>query len=288
MPRRAHLLVLAVFAAVALVGGSNPVAIRFSNRELAPFWGAAIRLAASSLLLFGLVALTRAPLPRGKALAGALVYGLLNFGAFYALLYWGLVAAPAALGAAFPAATPLLTLLIAAGLGMERLTWRGVGGGVVALVGVVVIFADQLSADVPLAALAALAALPLTLAVVTVVLKRLPRAHPFATNAVATIPGAAALLALSLFAGERIALPERRETWIALLYLVPSTAVLLAGFLFVVRRWTASASSYATVLLPVSTVALGALLAGEFVSLAFVAGAGLVMVGTYFGGVAKG
>lgn len=34
-----------VFATVVLVGGGNFVAVRFSNRELAPFWGAGLRFA---------------------------------------------------------------------------------------------------------------------------------------------------------------------------------------------------------------------------------------------------
>lgn len=35
--------VLLVFAIAVLIGGSNFVAARFSNRELAPFWGAGLR-----------------------------------------------------------------------------------------------------------------------------------------------------------------------------------------------------------------------------------------------------
>ena len=46
------------------------------------------------------------------------------------------------------------------------------------------------------------------------------------------------------------------------------------------------ASAYVTVLFPVVTVAVGAILAGELVSTQFVAGALLVMVGTYVGAFA--
>lgn len=41
-------------------------------------------------------------------------------------------------------------------------------------------------------------------------------------------------------------------------------------------------------LFPIVTVAAGALLAGELVSLAFVGGATLVMAGTYLGALAQG
>lgn len=52
--------------------GTNFVAVRFSNQELPPFWGAGLRFAAAALVLSAAAALGRFPLPRGRALAGAL------------------------------------------------------------------------------------------------------------------------------------------------------------------------------------------------------------------------
>ena len=43
---------LIMFFATALLGGGTSVAVRFSNAELAPFWGASIRFAASGLLFW--------------------------------------------------------------------------------------------------------------------------------------------------------------------------------------------------------------------------------------------
>ena len=65
------------------------------------------------------------------------------------------------------------------------------------------------------------------------------------------------------------------------------TLALFIGVVYVVQRWTASASSYVTVLFPVVTVSLGAILAGELVSLQFVVGAAMVMAGTYVGAIAR-
>jgi len=90
--------VLVAFAFVVIVGGSNFVAVRFSNRELPPFFGAGLRFGFASLLLFAIVALARVPLPRGRALTGAVIFGALNFFAAYAVFYWGLQKVPAALG----------------------------------------------------------------------------------------------------------------------------------------------------------------------------------------------
>ena len=148
-------------------------------------------------------------------------------------------------------------------------------------------FVDQLRATVPLAALAALFLQAVAVAVSTVLLKGLPHADPIGTNAVAMLCGAALLLVLALVARETPVLPSRPEVWSAFLYLVTLGGIgLFIGVVFIVLRWTASASAYVTVLFPVVTVAVGAILAGELVSTQFVAGALLVMVGTYVGAFA--
>ncbi len=278
-------LVLLVFAAVVLVGGSNFVAVRFSNRELPPFFGGGIRFVFSSLLLMALTAAMRLRLPRGRGLAGALAYGVLNFGITYALAYWALQTAPAALASTLVALTPLLTFVFAVALRDERFHWRGIAGGVVAIVGVAVIFREQMH-DVAIGPLAALALQPVTVAIGTIWAKRLPQAHPVATNAVAMTPAAVLLLSLAWIARETPALPSRTETWIALGYLILATAVLFVGIFFVVRRWTASATSYATVMFPVVTLVVGAIIAGEGVTWSFVVGAALVMLGVYIGALA--
>jgi drug/metabolite transporter (DMT)-like permease len=276
--------VLAVFVAVVLIGGTNFVAVRFSNRELAPFWGAGFRFALAGALLVGFARWRRIPLPIGSALPGVALLGVLNFGVSYAFAYWGLLQAPAAMAATFVALVPLMTFFMATTLGMERFRWSGVIGGAIAVVGVALVFIDQLTATVPLASLAALFLQAVAVAVSTVLLKRLPRADPIGTNAVAMLCGSALLLAIAAIARENPTLPSRPEVWVAFIYLVTLGGIgLFMGVVFIVRRWTASASAYVTVLFPVVAVAVGAILAGELVSVQFVAGAFLVMIGTYVG-----
>ena len=276
--------VLAVFVAVVLIGGTNFVAVRFSNRELPPFWGAGLRFAIAGALLVGFAAWRRIPLPLGSALPGVALLGVLNFGVAYALAYWGLLEAPSAMAATFVALVPLMTFFMATALGMERFRWSGVLGGAIAVAGVALVFVDQLRATVPPAALAALFLQAVAVAVSTVLLKRLPRADPIGTNAVAMLCGAALLFVIAFVARETPGLPSRPEVWMAFVYLVTLGGIgLFIGVVFIVLRWTASASAYVTVLFPVVTVAVGAILAGELVSLQFVAGASLVMIGTYVG-----
>lgn len=226
-------------------------------------------------------------LPRGAPLVAAALFGILNFGVSYALAYWGLLEAPAALASTVLALARLLTFALAVWQGMERFRWGGVAGGAVAVAGVAIVFVDQLRA-VPVASLLALFATAITISLSTIVAKGLPSLHPVSTNAVAMVPGAAFLLALSALAGERAVLPARAEVWIAFVYLATVGSIgLFVGFFFVVKRWTASASAYSLVLTPIVTVALGGALASELVTLQFVLGTLLVMVGVYVGALSQ-
>ena len=103
----------AAFAIATVILGANFVAVRYSNDELAPFWGAALRFSTASLLLFALVFARGIPLPRGRALVGSVLFGILAFGATYALAYWSLLGAAPATVAVLFATMPLSTLLTA-------------------------------------------------------------------------------------------------------------------------------------------------------------------------------
>jgi drug/metabolite transporter (DMT)-like permease len=275
------------FLAIVVLGGLNGVSVRFSNQELPPFWGATLRFVIASAILFSLVAVRRIRLPRGDALMGTLLYGLLAFGGAFAFVYWGLVETPAGAGQTVLAVVPLLTLLFAVAAGLERFRPGGLIGAVIALAGVAVVFAEHLGADVPLPSLLAILAGAACMAGSNVVAKRFPKCHPVANNAIAMGVGAVVLLAVSLIAGETQTLPASARTWIAVGYLsVVGSVVVFSLFLFVIARWSASASSYVMLLMPLVTVAAAAVLAGEPVTATFVVGGALVLLGVYVGAFA--
>ena len=62
--RRPDPTTLAAFGATILIGGANAIAVRFTLRELSPFWGATLRFALATLVLGTFVLVTRRPLPR--------------------------------------------------------------------------------------------------------------------------------------------------------------------------------------------------------------------------------
>jgi drug/metabolite transporter (DMT)-like permease len=117
-----------------------------------------------------------------------------------------------------------------------------------------------------------------------VIVKLFPKSSPLATNAIGATTGAGLLLALSLLAGESRSLPVVQTTWAAFAYLVVAGSVLLFYlYLFVLTRWTATATSYATLLFPVVGVSVAAWLAHETVTPLFIAGSAIALLGVWVG-----
>ena len=129
---------LASFITGSVLAGGNAVGVRFSNRELAPLWGAGLRFLVAAALLVAVMAALRQPPPRGRALTGALLYGVFNFGGAFALAYYGFVQVHAGLGQTLLALVPLATLLLAVVQRQERLRVAAVVGTLLALAGIAV------------------------------------------------------------------------------------------------------------------------------------------------------
>jgi drug/metabolite transporter (DMT)-like permease len=275
---------MAAFVTSATLAGGNAVAIRFSNRELDPLWGAALRFAAASLLLLALMATLRLALPRGSALAGAISFGFIQFGATYALAYYALVELHAGFGQILLALVPLMTLLLATAERQERFHVVALVGAVLALGGVALMSRAPLRESVPVISLLAALGSALCFAQAAVLVRRLPPVHPVTMNAVGMAAGTAALLVGSVLVGESLELPDRAATWGATLYLITlgSIGVFLL-YLYVLGRWEASRAAYSFVLIPIVTVVLSAWLDDEPIGLGLVVGGVLVLAGVYVG-----
>lgn len=281
---------LLAFLGIVLIAGNNFVAVRFSNAGLDPFWGAALRFACASLLFYAFAAGLHTPMPNSpRAAKGVLLYGVLAFTAGYAFAYYALTEVTAGLAAVVMATVPLLTLLLAALHRVEPFRWRGLAGALVTLIGIGVIFREQVGGDVSWLHLLAMLATAVTAAETGIVVKRFPRTHPVSANALGMALGALLLLVLSLAVGERQPLPARPSTWVAVLYLVTIGSVgLFFLYRFVLDRWTASATNYQFVLTPLVAIPTGAWLAGESVTWEFLVGSAVVVGGVWVGALRRG
>lgn len=272
-----------------ILAGGNAVGVKVATDELDPLWGAATRFAAAGMIFAALMVLVRAPIPRGGALIGSVLYGILGFGAAFGLAFIAIPLTGAGTGQLLLGLVPLLTLILAPLHRLEPFRLRAVIGSLVALAGVAVLAADRISLDVPLEGIVLAFIVAFLFAESGVVVKLTPRADPVATNAVAMLVGAAVLLPVSALTGERWVLAVQQDTWAAMIYLVLAGSVAVFWlYIFVLRQWTASAASFEFLLIPLATIPFSALLTGEVITPIMLLGGAIILIGVYFGALAPG
>ena len=263
--------------------------VKVATDELDPLWGAATRFGVAGLIFAAVMVLRRLPIPRGGALLGSVLYGILGFGAAFGLAFIAIPMTGAGTGQLLLGLVPLLTLVLAPLHRLEPFRLRAVIGSLVALVGVAVLAADRISMHVPFLGIALGFVVALLFAESGVVVKLTPRADPVATNAVGMLVGAAVLLPISLATGERWVLPAQQDTWAAMVFLVLVGSVAVFWlYVFVLRRWTASAASFEFLLIPLATIPFSTLLTGEVITPIMLLGGATILVGVYFGALAPG
>jgi drug/metabolite transporter (DMT)-like permease len=129
--------------------GAAIVVSRFAVGEVPPLTLAMLRYAIGFLCLlpFALPALRRLPrVPPARDLAAMAALGTGQFGILVAQLNWGLRTVPAAPAALLFGLFPLLTLLLSAALGRERMTRALLAGVLLSIVGVALPLAPKLQA----------------------------------------------------------------------------------------------------------------------------------------------
>ena len=277
-------LALIGFAVLVFIGGINFPAVKFTVQELAPMWSAGVRFTAAALILLAVVAFGRTPFPKGRALVGSLLFGVLSFGAFYALAYWGIQRVPAGAASVVLASAPLATFVAAVVHRLESFRWLTLAGALLAIAGIGIMVGGPGGGSVSAVGLFALLAAALCAGEAGVVAKKFPAVPPLMMNGVAMAVGGIMLIALSFLRSEPHAIPKLAETWLWLIYLVLlGSIVLFVTYLFVLRRWTASGTSYVFVLFPVVAIGFAALFQNERITLGLVAGGLLVIAGVYVG-----
>jgi drug/metabolite transporter (DMT)-like permease len=267
-----------------ILAGANGVAIRFSNRELAPVWGASLRFILASILMIAILFALKKGFPRGRALLWAILFGSFQFAGAFGFAYYALVELHAGLGQTILALVPLATLLLAVAQHQERLRATAVAGTLLGAVGIGIIMFDPGRETLPLVPILAALASVLCFAQALVIVRRMPAMHPVTLNATGMATGAIILLIVSLLLGEPLSLPTRTETWAALAYVVViGSVVVFLLHVFIAQHWTASRASYVMVVIPLVTLALSAWLDQEPITNGLIIGGVFVLGGVYIG-----
>ena len=273
------------FLLVVVLGGSNSVAIRFSNQELAPFWGAFVRFFFAGVVFWLIFLGRRMSLPGRRDVAVIALNGFLSTGVSFALLYWALQKVPVSFATVVISTSPLFTLLLAVLHRLEKFRVQSLLGGLIAIAGLTVVVNAQPGGRDLLPGITGLIIGALVAAEGNVIFKMYSlKSDPVIINAVSMTSGAFFLGAASWLAHETHVLPSTPLVWGAVLYLIlGGSVVMFYMFVYVLSRWKASSASYAILFFPLVATLLAAWLAKETVSLAFILGAAMVLAGVWFG-----
>jgi len=276
------------FAAFVILVGGSPVAMRISYSELAPFWMGVARFGLGAAFFWMLALYKGLQVPKGRALLGAVIYGVLGVGISFVLLAWGLVKTSASLTAILMAMVPLMTVFLSAFQGVESLSARGIIGSLLAVAGIGVTVGGASSSGISLPHVGAIILGTGFLAQSGVVIKRYPPNPPIMTNAISMTVGAVILAISSLAVGEAWVIPTQPSTWVALGYLIVFvTGIAFMLYLQVLNNWSASGASYGFVIIPLITVLVAAVLTGEQITVNFMIGAVLVLIGVLIGALLR-
>jgi len=283
--RRTTLAVLAA-AATGVQVGAAITATRLVAGEISPASLAFLRYAIGVACLVPAVSFTRIRFARADILPIAAL-GIGQFGVLIALLNYGLKTVPAGRGALIFASFPLLTLIVAALAGHERITIPKLTGILLTLAGVAFALGDKVAAAGSqagsilgeIAILAAAAAGALCSVLYRPYLRRYP------TLPVSAFAMAAAAVALLIPAalGDLAVAPAQlgARAWAAIVFIGLSSGSFYVLWLWALKNIAATRVTVFLALSPITAALLGALFLGEPLTVAMIAGVACVAAGLW-------
>lgn len=264
---------VAVTAVAPIAWGATYVVTRQFLPADAPLWGAALRALPAGLLLWALARRR----PRGTWWGKALVLGLLNFGAFFVLVYLAAQLLPSSIASSVMALSPLTLAGLAWPLLGQRPTLRWAAGALLGVVGVVLVVGWSTGAVPPLGIAVSATAL-LVFSLGGILATRWCDEVPLpATTAWQLIAGG---LALTLAAVAVEGAPPGVDAAGAIAYAgiaVIATALAFVCYFTGLRHLPAGTVGLIGLLNPVTGVLLGVLVAGESLGAAQIVGIVLVL-----------
>lgn len=266
--------------------GAALVATRFVVDQSGPISLALLRYIVGFLCLlpFVLMAGKAARIGRRDLLPIALI-GIVQFGGVVAVLNFGLQYIPAGRAALIFATFPLITMLLAAALGHERLTAAKSAGVLLTISGVALALGDKAldrggGADAWIGELAVFFS-AFCGALSSVLYRPYLRRYPaLPVGALAMLASVGFLAVLAAGEGFYTAAPRfSAGGWAAVIFIGVSSGVFFFLWLWALERTTATRVTIFLALSPITAAALGALLLGEPLTLLLLAGLACVVLG---------
>ncbi len=275
-----------VWLLLGFIWGSTWLFIKLGLEDLPPFLFAGLRFVIASAFLWAILGMRRVRLPRiSRDWAMMVATGLLTFSVDYGLIYWGENHIPAGLTSILFSTLPLFVLLLAhVFLPGERMTRWNLGGILVGLVGVTLIFSKQLQFSDPLVFWGSMAVLgaALAAAISSVLVRRFAQhLDPMILTTIQMTVGCIPLVALGLgLEGSPVYFHWTATAWTSLLYM----AAVGSALAFVLLYWLLKQVGPVRtgLIIPFTTVVavlLGVIVLGEAFTWRTGVGGALVLVG---------
>jgi len=271
------------------IWGSTWLFIKLGLADLPPITFAGIRFVIACTILFTLIRIRRIPIPRARAdwilLASS---GILSFGLNYGLVFWGEQYITSGLAALLQATLPAFGLVFAhLHLPSERLTWTKIGGVVLGVFGVGVVFSNQLvvSGRQALAGCVALVLSAMFAAYSNVLVKAFGKhLNPAVLSAGQMLFGLVLLLSVGLpLEGNPFRFHWTPMAVIAMLYLaVVGSVIAFLLYYWLVLNMDVTKSMLIALVTPVVAVLLGMLVLDEEFGWRTLAGGAMIILGIGF------
>jgi len=268
------------------IWGSTWLFIKLGLEDLPPLTFAGIRFLIASTILISLIAVRRISLPRTRGDLMLLAStGILAFSLNYGLLFWGEQYISSGLAALLQATIPAFGLVIAhLYLPGEQMTPAKVIGVVMGVVGVGVIFSNQLSVAGPraLAGSAALVSSSVCVAYSNVLVKaRGKNLDPAILAAGQMLFGLVPLLLIGIpLEGNPVHFHWTGMAFIALFYLaIVGSVIAFLLYYWLVHNMDVTKTMLIALVTPVVAVALGMLVLNEELNWRTLAGGAMIMSG---------
>ena len=271
------------------IWGSTWLFIKLGLADLPPITFAGIRFVIACTILFSLIRIRRIPLPRARAdwilLATS---GILSFGLNYGLVFWGEQHITSGLAALLQATLPAFGLVFAHfHLPSERLSWTRIGGVVLGVCGVGVVFSNQLvvSGSQALAGCVALVLSAMFAAYSNVLVKSYGKhLNPAVLSAGQMFFGLLLLLGVGIpLEGNPFRLHWTPMAVIAMLYLaIVGSVIAFLLYYWLVLHMAVTKSMLIALVTPVVAVILGMIVLDEEFGWRTLAGGAMIILGIGF------
>ena len=275
---------LAVIAA-AVTGvqvGAAITATRFVAADISPASLAFLRYAIGVACLVPAVWFARIRFARADIVPIALL-GIGQFGVLIALLNYGLRTVPAGRGALIFASFPLLTLVVAALAGHERITLAKLAGILLTLAGVAFALGDKVAGAGTHGGELAILAAAATGALCSVLYRPYLRRYPTLPVSAFAMAAAAAALLIPAALDDLAVAPAQlsAKAWGAIVFIGLSSGGGYVLWLWALKTIAATRVTVFLALSPITAALAGAAFLGEPLTFGMIAGVGCVAAGLW-------